>query len=133
PKYEPTKAVIDAIHEAGGIAVLAHPCLTGCVDLIEDLAKLGLDGVEVVHPSAGEEEQQNLRKIASKNKLIVTGGSDFHGLYNEYPVSLGDYGIEENELHALMTYKAKQKRLQKKQEKAAAAAAQAEAEVAEEK
>ena len=133
PKYEPTKAVIDAIHEAGGIAILAHPFVTGCVDLIEDLAKLGLDGVEVVHPSANEEEQQNLRKIASKNKLIITGGSDFHGLYNEYPVSLGDYGIEENELHTLMTYKAKQKRLQKKQEKAAAAAAQAEAEAAEDK
>ncbi len=126
PKYESTKDVIAAIHEAGGIAILAHPYLTNCVDLIPELAKLGIDGVEVVHPSASAEQQEELRKIASKIKLIITGGSDFHGLYNEYPVSIGDYGIQEDELHILKTYKSKLKRLQKKAEKAAALASAAE-------
>lgn len=114
PKYESTKNVIDAIHEAGGIAVLAHPCPSDCVDLIDDLAKIGLDGVEVNHPSASDEQKAELRKIAEKSKLLITGGSDFHGLYNEYRVSLGDYTISDDELHSLLTYKAKQKRLQKK-------------------
>lgn len=114
PKYESTKSVIESVHEAGGIAVLAHPCLTGCEDNIDDLIKMGIDGIEVNHPSANEEQQEFLRKKAVKAKLLVTGGSDFHGLYNEYKVSLGDYTTSDDELHALLTYKSKQKRLQKK-------------------
>lgn len=114
PKYESSKSVIDSIHEAGGIAVLAHPYRSGCEDSIDLLIKMGIDGIEINHPSANEEQKANLRKIASKAKLLVTGGSDFHGLYNEYKVSLGDYTTSDEELHALLTYKSKQKRLQKK-------------------
>ncbi len=125
PKYESTKAVIDSIHEAGGIAVLAHPFLTGCEDSIDDIIKMGIDGIEVNHPSANEEQQAFLRKIASKAKIVVTGGSDFHGLYNEYNVSLGDYTTSDDELHALLTYKSKQKRLQKKLAQSAEAKAEA--------
>lgn len=114
PKYESTKSVIDSVHEAGGIAVLAHPCLTGCEEYIDEFIKMGIDGIEVNHPSAGAEQQELLRKKASKAKILVTGGSDFHGLYNEYKVSLGDYTTSDDEIHALLTYKSKQKRLQKK-------------------
>lgn len=125
PKYESTKAVIDAIHEANGIAVLAHPYRSGCEDSIGDIIKMGIDGIEINHPSANEEQQANLRKIASKAKLLITGGSDFHGLYNEYNVSLGDYTANDDELHALLTYKSKQKRLQKKMAQKAEAQAEA--------
>lgn len=125
PKYESTKSVIDSIHEAGGIAVLAHPYRSGCEDSIDLLIKMGIDGIEVNHPSANEEQKANLRKIASKAKLLVTGGSDFHGLYNEYKVSLGDYTTSDDELHALLTYKSKQKRLQKKMAQKAEAQAEA--------
>lgn len=125
PKYESTKAVIDAIHEANGIAVLAHPYRSGCEDSIGDIIKMGIDGIEINHPSANEEQQANLRKIASKAKLLITGGSDFHGLYNEYNVSLGDYTANDDELHALLTYKSKQKRLQKKLAQKAEAQAEA--------
>ncbi len=114
PKYESIKDVIDAVHTAGGIAILAHPILSGCVDYILDYKELGLDGIEVCHPSASEEEQAKLRKLATKNKLLITGGSDFHGLYNEYNVSLGDYTTPDDDLHNLLSYKSKQKRLQKK-------------------
>ena len=125
PKYENTKSVIDSIHEAGGIAVLSHQYRSGCEDSIDDIIKMGIDGIEVNHPSANEEQQANLRKIASKAKLLVTGGSDFHGLYNEYKVSLGDYTTSDEELHALLTYKSKQKRLQKKMAQKAEAQAEA--------
>lgn len=125
PKYENTKSVIDSIHEAGGIAVLAHPYRSGCEDSIDDIIKMGIDGIEVNHPSANEEQQAALRKIALKAKLLVTGGSDFHGLYNEYKVSLGDYTTSDEELHALLTYKSKQKRLQKKMAQKAEAQAEA--------
>ena len=46
--------------------------------------------------------------------MLITGGSDFHGLYNEYNVSLGDYTTPDDDLHNLLSYKSKQKRLQKK-------------------
>lgn len=114
PKYESTKDVIDATHEAGGIAILAHPFLTGCENNIDDLIAMGIDGIEVNHPSANEDQQALLCKKASKAKILITGGSDFHGLYNEYKVSLGDYTTTDDDLHALLTYKSKQKRLQKK-------------------
>ena len=113
-KYENVKDVIDSIHTAGGIAILAHPYASECVDEISKYIEYGIDGIEVFHPSADEEQQANLKKIASKHKLLMTGGSDFHGLYNTYKVSLGDYTTPDDCLHALLTYKSKQKRLQKK-------------------
>lgn len=123
PKYESTKNVIDSIHEAGGIAVLAHPFRTQCENFIDTLIQMGIDGIEVNHPSANAEQQDFLRQKASKAKLLVTGGSDFHGLYNEYKVSLGDYTASDDELHALLTYKSRQKRLQKKMAQSAQAQA----------
>ena len=114
PKYENVKDVIDAIHTAGGVAILAHPYASGCVDDLADYIEYGIDGIEVFHPSADEEQQASLKKFASKNKLLMTGGSDFHGLYNTYKVSLGDYQTPDDCLHALLSYKAKQRRLQKK-------------------
>ncbi len=114
PKYESVKDVIDAIHTAGGVAILAHPVKSGCVDILDDYIEYGIDGIEVFHPSANEEEQAILKKYASKKKILATGGSDFHGLYNEYKVSLGDYSTPDDCLHSLLTYKSKQKRLQKK-------------------
>lgn len=114
PKYEDVKTVIEAIHTAGGVAILAHPYASGCVDDLADYIEYGIDGIEVFHPSADEEQQAALKKFASKNKLLMTGGSDFHGLYNTYKVSLGDYSTPDDCLHALLSYKAKQKRLQKK-------------------
>lgn len=114
PKYESVKGVIDAIHTAGGIAILAHPIASGCVESIMKYKEYGIDGIEVYHPSANEAQQADLRKFAAKNKLLATGGSDFHGLYNEYNVSLGDYTTPDDDLRSLTSYKSKQKRLQKK-------------------
>ncbi len=114
PKYADVKEVIDSIHEAGGIAILAHPHASECEDILDDIVALGIDGIEVFHPSADEEKQAELKKYAQSKKILMTGGSDFHGLYNQYNVSLGDYTTPDDCLHALLTYKAKKKRAQKK-------------------
>ena len=114
PKYDSVQNVIDEIHTAGGIAVLAHPVASGCIDYINEIIEMGIDGIEVFHPSADESQQAQLKKIATANKLLMTGGSDFHGMYNQYNVSLGDYSTPDDCLHALLGYKSKQKRLQKK-------------------
>ena len=72
------KDVIDAIHTAGGIAILAHPVKSGCTEILDDYIEYGIDGIEVFHPSTNEDEQAELKKFATKNKLLMTGGSDFH-------------------------------------------------------
>ena len=114
PKYDSVQNVIDEIHTAGGIAVLAHPVASGCIDYINEIIEMGIDGIEVFHPSADDEQQAMLKKIAVSHKILMTGGSDFHGMYNQYNVSLGDYNTPDDCLHALLGYKSKQKRLQKK-------------------
>ena len=82
--------VIDLIHSARGVAVMAHPVYYDSLELLEELSVKGkLDGVEVFHYSANDEQQKRLLEIAEKYDLIVTGGSDFHGLYNAYPTYIG--------------------------------------------
>lgn len=89
-EYPDVKFVLDLIHSARGVAVMAHPILYDNIELLEELAASGkLDGVEVDHYSANEEQRRQLREIAEKYNLIVTGGSDFHGLYNAKPTHLG--------------------------------------------
>ena len=114
---------LEAIHDAGGIAVLAHPGFYNNFELLDELIPLGLDGVEVWHPENTPEQQEYLKKQAKKHKLVMTGGSDFHGGYNAYPVCLGQYGPDDEALAALISYKAKMKRRLKK----AAAAKETEA------
>lgn len=120
-KYPEPTEIINAIHEAGGVAVLAHPGFYDNFELFEELIPEGLDGVEVWHPENTPEQQEHLIQIAKKHGLVMTGGSDFHGAYNAYPIRLGDYGPDEENLNRLMTYKAKKRRKQKKLEAAAAA------------
>ncbi len=91
-EYPDVNFVLDLIHSAKGVAVLAHPMKYDSVELLEELAQNGkIDGVEAYHYSATEEQQQKLIETAEKYDLIVTGGSDFHGLYNERPTHIGSY------------------------------------------
>ena len=76
----PSPAVIvDAIHEAGGIASMAHPGVTRRDELIGPLAEHGLDAIEVYHSDHSPEDQQHYQRIARRRNLLVSGGSDFHG------------------------------------------------------
>lgn len=109
-KYEEPSAVIDAIHEAGGIAVLAHPGSNNSFELLEELIPLGLDGVEVWHPDNTEEQQAKLLEIAKKNNLLTVGGTEFKGMYSKSPICVGDYSTPEASLKALLSYKTKLKK-----------------------
>ncbi|MBE7033296.1 MAG: PHP domain-containing protein [Ruminococcaceae bacterium] len=115
--YPEPEDIIDQIHEAGGIAVLAHPGFYDNFELLDELVAKGkLDGIEVYHPENTPEQQEALIKIAKKNGLVMTGGSDFHGAFNMYPIKLGEYGPSEEDVAALLSYKAKKRRKQKKLE-----------------
>ena len=120
-KYPDVKEVIDEIHGAGGIAVLAHPAFLDNFDEIDDYIEMGLDGIEVWHPSATDADIEMLGSICKKHKLLMTGGSDFHGIYGSSTVTLGTCTTPDEHLDKLMGYKAKKKRAQRKAEKEALA------------
>lgn len=75
---------IDAIHAAGGLAVLAHPIQLKLDDdelahAVSTLAKLGLDGIEVRHSDHSPAHVEHYTRLAQRNDLLVSGGSDYHG------------------------------------------------------
>jgi hypothetical protein len=70
---------IERVHQAGGVAVMAHPVLTRRDELIAGMVRSGLDGIEVIHPAHTPASVRFYRGLATKYGLIVTGGSDYHG------------------------------------------------------
>lgn len=115
PDYAPVGEVIEVVHAAGGIAILAHPMEYDDGTLVDRLLELGLDGIEVWHPSATKEDSERLYAFGKKHKLLMTGGTDFRGMYNRQPLLPGDYATPKTQLSELMSYKSRQKRLAKKQ------------------
>jgi 3',5'-nucleoside bisphosphate phosphatase len=80
PREGPTpEAVIEIIHDAGGIASIAHPGQYGLGTRISTLAAAGLDAVEAFHPDHDAALVQEYVDVARRLRLLLTGGSDFHG------------------------------------------------------
>jgi hypothetical protein len=80
PRRGPAPAeVIARIAAAGGLASLAHPGKTGRDDLIAAMVDAGLAAVEVHHPDHTAADRARYSQIARDRRLLVTGGSDYHG------------------------------------------------------
>ena len=108
--YPDVNFVIDLIHTARGVAVMAHPAQYDNMELLEELAQNGkIDGVEVDHYSADEDYRSELRKLADKYELIQTGGSDFHGLYNSVPTYIGSETTSQENLERIIKLSQKRK------------------------
>jgi len=71
--------VVQVIHGAGGIASLAHPGVSRRDHLIPALADAGLDAIEARHTDHDAAAEAHYRSLARSHRLLVTGGSDFHG------------------------------------------------------
>ncbi|MDE1921141.1 MAG: PHP domain-containing protein [Candidatus Omnitrophica bacterium] len=85
PKYKQTPfEAIDLIRKSGGVAVMAHPMLTQKDELIPRLKAAGLKGLEVYYPNTTETVIRFYERIAQKNGLTATGGSDAHGKAKPY-------------------------------------------------
>ncbi|MCR5485358.1 MAG: PHP domain-containing protein [Clostridiales bacterium] len=108
--YPDPSEVLKAIHDAGGIAVMAHPVLFNNYELLDELIGLGLDGIEVWHPSCDEEDIVYLQQKAKKHNLLMTGGSDFHGMYGYNKTTIGSATMPDDRLDALMSYKSRRRR-----------------------
>lgn len=88
-KEEPTaREAITLIHQAGGVAVLAHPLAyrmtriqgeLGLSHLLDGLIHDGLDGMEVTYANTSQDEIVFLMRHAQRRNLAFSGGSDYHG------------------------------------------------------
>jgi len=93
-EWSSTIDVIKWIHQAGGIAVLAHPhrykmSLTKLRKLARDLKMEGLDAIEIVNSFSKHEDIAIAKKIADENKLLYSCGSDFHG-WSSQTIEIGN-------------------------------------------
>ncbi|MBS6194987.1 MAG: PHP domain-containing protein [Clostridiales bacterium] len=91
-KVTPFQAV-QMIHQGGGKAVLAHPLLYHLKpeqlgELVTQLARCGLDGIEAIYSTNQGMDESTLRRLARSHELFITGGSDFHGS-NKPAIDLG--------------------------------------------
>lgn len=93
-RFSPAEAM-DFIRKAGGITVLAHPFTLKQAEpqdfeaLIRELKEKGLDGIEVYYPEHSDGQKRLYRDVAQKYGLVISAGSDFHGL-NKDEADLGE-------------------------------------------
>jgi len=111
PCYQPVprpncKQVIETIHQARGLAFLAHPCFYSWDQpqferQLRAMSRIGLDGVEVFYPygSIKKEKQiylepKRVRETVTETELLTSGGSDFHSFEDsQLATPYVDYGI----------------------------------------
>ena len=89
PCYIPREKVtpMQAVHlilQSGGVPILAHPILYHMSDerldkLVATLKQEGLAGIEAIYSTYNAAEERQIRKLAAKYELLLSGGSDFHG------------------------------------------------------
>jgi 3',5'-nucleoside bisphosphate phosphatase len=91
-KFSPAEAC-QLIRRSGGVPVLAHPVIfdaTGSIkgplpldSMLPELIAAGLMGIEVYYPSYDARTTEGLMALARRHRLLITGGTDFHGLLSE--------------------------------------------------
>lgn len=85
---------IDLIHQANGLAMIAHPHLLKHSSLLNDLLKMNFDGLEGYYASIGHRTYLDWIELAKKKEWLITGGSDFHG--NIKPNALGSSWVNQD-------------------------------------
>jgi predicted metal-dependent phosphoesterase TrpH len=87
PKFKMSfTEAVDLIHQAGGLAVMAHPGLNRSDQVIPELVTAGIDGLECFHTKHSLSTSGRYVKMAEQYGLLVTGGSDCHGMSKGRPL-----------------------------------------------
>jgi predicted metal-dependent phosphoesterase TrpH len=87
PKFKMSAAdAINLIHHAGGVAVMAHPGLNRTDEVIPGMVEAGLDGIECFHTKHLPATAEHYLRLAERFRLLITGGSDCHGLSKGKPL-----------------------------------------------
>ena len=83
--------IIDIIHKAGGLAVMAHPKLVTSDEYVLEMLNYDFDGMEVYHSKHNDDDVERYKEFSKKHKLFITVGSDYHGIVGKKPDRFGDY------------------------------------------
>jgi len=87
PKFKISAVqAIALVHQAGGVAVMAHPGLNRTDEVIPEMVAAGLDGIECFHSKHSQSTSNHYLQMAARYGLLVTGGSDCHGLSKGKPL-----------------------------------------------
>lgn len=87
PKFKMSAGDATAlIHQSGGVAVIAHPGLNRSDEVIPAMVDSGLDGIECFHTKHSAATAHHYIQMAEHFNLLVTGGSDCHGLSKGRPL-----------------------------------------------
>lgn len=100
-RYPDPILAVRTIREAGGLAVLAHSGQQQNFELIPQLVKNGLNGLEINHHANNERDRMTIKAYAKRYGLFLTGGSDCHGRYEANSPDVGDYISEESGVAAI--------------------------------
>ena len=91
---------LDSIHQAGGLAIIAHPHLITNNKIFQELLGMPFDGIECYYANFMRDNCKRWLKIADRKKWLVTGGSDFHGTVKPN-ISLGSSWVGQETFHTL--------------------------------
>ena len=83
PRFDVAEGIA-LVHRAGGLAVWAHPGESASHARVKQLAEVGLDGIEVLHPSHPPLLSRKLLLTVEQLELVPSGGSDWHGTLDGY-------------------------------------------------
>jgi predicted metal-dependent phosphoesterase TrpH len=97
--------VIEWIHDAGGLASMAHPGLVGRDNWIPGLAAAGLDALEAYHTDHDADATARYRAMAQRLTLAVSGGSDYHADQSHGAASPGSVSLPRDDFEQLVRLK----------------------------
>jgi 3',5'-nucleoside bisphosphate phosphatase len=105
PAYVPKgnltpKEAIDLVHDAGGLALLAHPIIANTIQYLDEFVSYGLDGIEVYHAHHNSRTRRRLIEKAHDRSLLMSGGSDYHGRSGHHDM-IGDQQVPYEYLTAI--------------------------------
>ena len=90
--------IIDIIHKAGGLAVMAHPKLVTSDEYVVEMLAYDFDGMEVYHTKHNDDDVKRYKALAKEHNLFITGGSDYHGIPGKAPDKFGDYLVSSEDV-----------------------------------
>jgi 3',5'-nucleoside bisphosphate phosphatase len=99
-------AAAGLIHQFGGVAILAHPGVSGLDDQMDALLAMGLDGIEVWHSQQTAKQSQRYLAFAEARHCPVTGGSDCHGMAKD-AVLIGNVRLDYTYVERLKEFHAR--------------------------
>jgi predicted metal-dependent phosphoesterase TrpH len=107
PAYVPRKGmspgeVVRVVTQVGGVTALAHPGLLKQDSLIPNLARNGLDAIEVYHSDHDLSDEARYLRLSEEHGLAVSGGSDFHGGHHRRAKCFGKIGLPRRRFSVLI-------------------------------